>query len=81
MEQFRRMLVSKLRVVFENASGELELWNKAASAQIDSQLRERRRSFKRAANRWSACRTRPAIWSSASPSSKARTSGCRSNTN
>jgi len=27
MEQFRRMLVSKLRVVFENASGELELWS------------------------------------------------------
>ena len=47
MEQFRRMLVSKLRVVFENASGELELWNKAASAQVDSQLRERRRNFRR----------------------------------
>lgn len=47
MEQFRRMLVSKLRVVFEGASSELELWNKTASAQIDSQLRERRRNFKR----------------------------------
>ena len=47
MEQFRRMLVSKLRVVFENASGELELWNKSASAQVDAQLRERRRSFRR----------------------------------
>jgi hypothetical protein len=47
MEQFRRMLLSKLRVVFENATGEIELWNKSASAQIDSQLRERRRSFKR----------------------------------
>ena len=47
MEQFRRMLVSKLRVVFENASGELELWNKSISAQIDSQLRERRRGFRR----------------------------------
>ncbi|MCW7537487.1 dynamin family protein [Aquabacterium sp. A7-Y] len=47
MEQFRRMLVSKLRVVFEGASGELELWNKSASAQIDSQLRDRRRNFKR----------------------------------
>ena len=40
MEQFRRMLVSKLRVVFENASSELELWNRTASAQIDAQLRE-----------------------------------------
>jgi hypothetical protein len=47
MEQFRRMLVSKLRVVFENASGELELWSKSASAQVDSQLRERRRGFRR----------------------------------
>ena len=47
MEQFRRMLVSKLRVVFESASGELELWSKSASAQIDSQLRERRRGFRR----------------------------------
>lgn len=47
MEQFRRMLVSKLRVVFENASGEIELWSKGASAQVDSQLRERRRGFRR----------------------------------
>lgn len=47
MEQFRRMLVSKLRVVFENATGELEMWNKSTSAQIDSQLRERRRNFRR----------------------------------
>ncbi len=47
MEQFRRMLVSKLRVVFENASAEIELWNKATSSQVDSQLRERRRNFRR----------------------------------
>ena len=47
MEQFRRMLVSKLRVVFESASGELEMWNKAASSLVDSQLRERRRGFRR----------------------------------
>jgi hypothetical protein len=47
MEQFRRMLLSRLRVVFESASGELELWNKTASAQVDAQLRERRRAFKR----------------------------------
>ena len=47
MEQFRRMLVSKLRVVFENASAELELWNKATSSQVDAQLRERRRNFRR----------------------------------
>jgi hypothetical protein len=47
MEQFRRMLMSKLRMAFENASGEIELWNKSASTQVDSQLRERRRGFKR----------------------------------
>ncbi len=46
-EQFRRMLLSKLRVVFENAAGEVELWSKAAQAQVDAQLRERRRGFTR----------------------------------
>jgi hypothetical protein len=45
MDQFQRMLLSKLRVVFENAAGEVELWSKAASAQIEQQLRERRRAF------------------------------------
>lgn len=45
MEQFQRMLLSKLRVVFENAAGEIELWSKAATAQIDQQLRERRQAF------------------------------------
>ncbi|MDH4059772.1 MAG: dynamin family protein [Aquincola sp.] len=47
MEQFRRMLLSKLRMTFENASGDIELWHKSASNQVDSQLRERRRAFKR----------------------------------
>jgi chromosome segregation ATPase len=47
MEQFRRMLLSKLRVVFENAASEIELWSKTASGQVDVQLRERRRAFKR----------------------------------
>jgi hypothetical protein len=46
-EQFRRMLLSKLRVVFESAAGELEMWSKSASNQVDVQLRERRRAFKR----------------------------------
>jgi len=45
MEQFQRMLLSKLRVVFENAAAEIELWSKAAAAQIEQQLRERRRAF------------------------------------
>ena len=45
LEQFQRMLLSKLRVVFESAAGEIELWSKAAAAQIEQQLRERRRAF------------------------------------
>jgi hypothetical protein len=47
MEQFRRMLLSRLRVVFEGAANEIEVWNRSASDQIDVQLRERRRAFKR----------------------------------
>ena len=46
-ERFRRMLVSKLRVVFETASGEIELWSKTQSTQVDEQLRERRRGLRR----------------------------------
>jgi hypothetical protein len=43
MEQFRRMLMSKLRVVFESACSELELWSRTASNQVDQQLGDRRR--------------------------------------
>ncbi len=46
-EQFRRMLLQRLRVVFENAASELELWSKSATSQVDVQLRERRRGFTR----------------------------------
>jgi len=46
-EQFRCMLLSKLRVVFESAASELELWGQAAILQVDAQLRERRASFAR----------------------------------
>jgi len=46
-EQFRRMLLSKLRVVFENAAGEIDLWSKSAQGQVEMQLRERRRAFTR----------------------------------
>jgi hypothetical protein len=46
-EQFRRLLLSKLRVVFENAAGDIELWSKGATAQVDLQLRERRKAFQR----------------------------------
>ena len=46
-EQFRRMLQSKLRVIYENAAAAYELWSKSAQAQTDVQLRERRRAFAR----------------------------------
>ncbi len=44
-ERLSRALVSRLRVVYESALNEVELWNKSASAQLDAQLRERRRNF------------------------------------
>jgi hypothetical protein len=47
VEQFRRMLLSKLRVVFEQAAAEIEDWNRKITAQVEQQLRERRRGFKR----------------------------------
>jgi hypothetical protein len=47
VEQFRRMLLSKLRVVFETAASELEVWSRAATNQVEAQLRERRGSFVR----------------------------------
>ncbi|MBK6471182.1 MAG: dynamin family protein [Betaproteobacteria bacterium] len=46
-EQFRRLLLSRLRVVFESAAGELELWSKSATSQVEVQLGERRRGFSR----------------------------------
>jgi len=42
-----RALATRLRVVYESALGEVELWNKSAAAQLDAQLRERRRNFTR----------------------------------
>ena len=42
-----RALATRLRVVYESALGEVELWNKTAAAQLDAQLRERRRNFGR----------------------------------
>jgi Dynamin family len=44
-EQFRRMLLSKTKVVFENAATELDAWSKAAQTQVEVQLRERRRGY------------------------------------
>jgi hypothetical protein len=49
VEQFKRMLLSKLRVVFESAGAEIEIWGHSAAAQIDAQLAERRAAFARRA--------------------------------
>ena len=42
-----RALSTRLRAVHETALGEVELWSKSAAAQLDAQLRERRRNFSR----------------------------------
>ena len=42
-----RALSSRLRMVFELALGEVELWNQSASVQLDTQLREQRQNFAR----------------------------------
>ena len=46
-ERLVRALSTRLRVVFESALGDIELWNKSAASQLDAQLRERRRNFRR----------------------------------
>jgi Dynamin family len=46
-ERLVRALATRLRVVYESALGDVELWNKSAGSQLDAQLRERRRNFRR----------------------------------
>ncbi len=46
-ERLVRALAMRLRTVYESAANDLELWSKSATAQLDAQLRERRRSFSR----------------------------------
>lgn len=45
LDSFQRMLLSKLRVVFENAEAEIELWSRSAAAQVEGQLTEKRRTY------------------------------------
>ena len=42
-----RALSTRLRSVHQAALGDVELWSKSAAAQLDAQLRERRRNFSR----------------------------------
>jgi hypothetical protein len=46
-ERLVRALATRLRMVYESALDEVELWNKSAASQLDAQLRERRRNFGR----------------------------------
>lgn len=46
-DQFRRMLATRLRTVFEKAALDVEQWNQDATALVDVQLRDRRRDFRR----------------------------------
>ncbi len=46
-QQVMRALSTRLRGVFETALGDIEAWSKSAAAQLDSQLRERRKNFVR----------------------------------
>jgi len=46
-QRLARALMLRLRTVFESAANELEMWSKTATAQLDAQLRERKRSFSR----------------------------------
>ncbi|MEX1167776.1 MAG: dynamin family protein [Hydrogenophaga sp.] len=46
-ERLARALLSRMRVTYDTAINEVELWNKSAAAQLDAQLRERRRNFSR----------------------------------
>ena len=47
VERLVRALSTRVRMVFETALAEVQLWNKSVSAQLDTQLRERRRNFER----------------------------------
>jgi len=46
-ERLVKGVMSRLRQVYEDASNEVELWNKSAAGQLDTQLRERRKHFAR----------------------------------
>jgi hypothetical protein len=47
VEKLSRALLARVRSIFETALGDIELWNKSLSSQLDTQLRERRRAFGR----------------------------------
>lgn len=46
-QRMLKALDMRLRAVFESAANDLDLWSKSATAQLDAQLKERKRSFAR----------------------------------
>jgi hypothetical protein len=46
-ERLVRALVTRLRMIFENLQGEVEMWNRSAASHLDAQMRERRKSHER----------------------------------
>jgi hypothetical protein len=46
-ERLVRALATRLRTISETVLGDVELWSKSAAAQLDAQLRERRKNFGR----------------------------------
>ena len=46
-QRMLKALGMRLRAVFESAANDLDLWIKSATAQLDAQLKERKRSFAR----------------------------------
>jgi chromosome segregation ATPase len=47
LERLLRSVYSRLRTAFETASRDIDSWNKASVSGLESQLKERRRSFSR----------------------------------
>ncbi len=45
LSQFLQVLLLRLRVVFENAAVEVELWGRTTTTQMETQLRDRRRGL------------------------------------
>jgi hypothetical protein len=66
-ERLVRALATRLRVVYETALGEVELWNKSAASQLDAQLRERRRNFGRRLEAIERIQQAASVWTNASP--------------
>lgn len=57
MAQFRRMLMSRLSVLWGSARGDIERWNGDTTTHIEAQLHERRRGFQKRAESLSRIRS------------------------